>query len=481
MPARRVDAALARVSDRVRLAFRAVDAEAEARGQRLRAAGDQTVDSGAHGCVVLRAGKLERRCKRNPRCERHRREVHLPPSRPRQAIEQSQNADLSEVAFQERIGRLRRRVRDECYRAGIDARAVEQSLDAGDDSLGNAARSVVRRRDLDARDECARRRIDGDHVGKRSTDVDPDAQTLRRRACHQVKPAVTTCVTIRIVTLPPRSYWSKSACRSRRSASARSPEAGRYEDEAARPDQPFTVERLIEAGGGASDSCAGKARKRLEPARPQRLGIVGSVGAHDLTIGFGERIAFVALVLQERNAPARDPRKLEHRLRRRKPVKGLTDHDEVDALVGKAGLLRGSFAPLDVGVRLGLRTHALVWLDGDDLCAALCEEARRDSRARADVGDRQRGGIAEAVQRRVDRFGRIGRAKGGVALRARAEAPRRIVLIVHRQPAGRTVVRGSRRPFAPSGRLQTYADCRRRRTAACDTCHKATNPYRRSC
>ena len=101
--------------------------------------------------------------------------------------------------------------------------------------VGDAARGVVRRRDLDARDEFARRRVDGDHVGERSTDVDPHAQTLRRRGCHQIKPAVATCASICIVTLPSRSYSSKSACRSRRSASARSPEAGRYEEEAARP------------------------------------------------------------------------------------------------------------------------------------------------------------------------------------------------------------------------------------------------------
>ena len=70
-------------------------------------------------------------------------------------------------------------------------------------------------------------------------------------------------------------------------------------------------------------------------------------------------------------------------------MKGLTGNDQIDARIGQAGMFGRSVAPLDVGIGLRLRSHGQVRLDRDDLRTAPCKEPRRDSRAGADIGDRQ--------------------------------------------------------------------------------------------
>ena len=99
---------------------------------------------------------------------------------------------------------------------------------------------------------------------------------------------------------------------------------------------------------------------------------------------------------------------LAHRFGRREPMKSLARDDDVDARAVQARLLGGAVAPADVADGLcALRAHACVRLDRDDARAAIGEEPRRDSGPGADVGDRQRRRIAETVERRIDRFGRI--------------------------------------------------------------------------
>ncbi|MGD0053537.1 MAG: hypothetical protein ABSD03_17170 [Vulcanimicrobiaceae bacterium] len=53
-------------------------------------------------------------------------------------------------------------------------RIAQQPFNSDNDSLGNAARSIVRSRYFDASHEFARRGVDGDDVGERSANVDAD-------------------------------------------------------------------------------------------------------------------------------------------------------------------------------------------------------------------------------------------------------------------------------------------------------------------
>ena len=90
-------------------------------------------------------------------------------------------ADPRHVAFEQRVGRLRRRVRDERHRRRIDGVLAQQPLEPGDDARGDAVGMIVGRRHLDRRRHLARRRIDRHDVGERAADVDADANARRRR------------------------------------------------------------------------------------------------------------------------------------------------------------------------------------------------------------------------------------------------------------------------------------------------------------
>ena len=115
----------------------------------------------------------------------------------------------------------------------------EQPLDPGDDARGNAVGRIVRRRNFDARNQLARRRIDRDDVGKRAPDVDAHAkfcslpvggEDVADHAQHRPAAAVGS--------------GRRARCRSRRSDSRLGPMCGRYDDEAARPSSAVAVERL---------------------------------------------------------------------------------------------------------------------------------------------------------------------------------------------------------------------------------------------
>ncbi len=62
--------------------------------------------------------------------------------------------------------------------ARVDGGIGEQPVDAGDDARRDSLASGVRRRHFDARERVARCRIDRDDVGKRSADVDADADAV---------------------------------------------------------------------------------------------------------------------------------------------------------------------------------------------------------------------------------------------------------------------------------------------------------------
>src|SRR5581483_3369869 len=111
---------------------------------------------------------------------------------PRQRTAQRHDAHRGDVAFQERVRRLRRRVRDERDRRGLDAVLAQQGLEPADDPGGDAVGMIVRRRHLHRRHHLAGRRIHGDDVRERAAHVDPDPQpgSLARPA-RQLVPAFT--------------------------------------------------------------------------------------------------------------------------------------------------------------------------------------------------------------------------------------------------------------------------------------------------
>jgi hypothetical protein len=190
----RIDAPLARQLDRARLARRPVDAEALAGRDGLRPARNQAFDARTHGGLVAGAHEIELGRERRSTTGRKRGKAHLPPRQPRQPVEQSQHTDLRKIALEQRVRRLRRRVRDERDAARVDRRCPQQPLDTGHDARRDAARVVMRRGHLHGRNELARGGVDGDDVGERPADVDADADRATRRVHRQS--AINTKVTV---------------------------------------------------------------------------------------------------------------------------------------------------------------------------------------------------------------------------------------------------------------------------------------------
>jgi hypothetical protein len=96
----------------------------------------------------------------------------------RGASVQSDDADARDVALEQRVRRLRGRVRDERDAVRLDTGRGERALETRDDPRRDAFGRVVARRYFDARDDFARARIDDDDVRKRPTDVDADPQPV---------------------------------------------------------------------------------------------------------------------------------------------------------------------------------------------------------------------------------------------------------------------------------------------------------------
>lgn len=101
--------------------------------------------------------------------------MHLHAGERAGAVDQSENADLREVAFKKRIRRLRRRVSDECDALRVDP-GCEQTFDALANAARDAVGGVMGRRNLDARDDRAFAGIERYGIGKRTADVDADAK-----------------------------------------------------------------------------------------------------------------------------------------------------------------------------------------------------------------------------------------------------------------------------------------------------------------
>ena len=118
------------------------------------------------------------RFERDPRRQRNRRETHRGP---RGGGAEAHDADPRDVAFEQRVRRLRGRVRDERDRGRIDRVLAQQPLETGDDAGGDAVGMIVRRRHFNRGDQRARRGVDGDDVGERAADIDADANLRRRR------------------------------------------------------------------------------------------------------------------------------------------------------------------------------------------------------------------------------------------------------------------------------------------------------------
>ena len=139
---------------------------------------------------------------------------------------------------------------------------------------------------LTRRDELARRGIDRDDVGKRSADVDPDANAFASAVApllpigekHVASPS-------RARRAPSCSYRSKRARRSRRSGPR--PARGRQIRRRGRPpEQRLAIETLSSKDTRARAIRAfGKAANVASASVAQRFGVVGRVGAHDVTVG----------------------------------------------------------------------------------------------------------------------------------------------------------------------------------------------------
>jgi hypothetical protein len=174
--ARRREPACARIGDERVFTLRTVDRERIARHQRIDAGRAHALEPRiARAVLRVQIGRAERDTGR----QRDRRETHR---RAGEARSEPHDADPRDVAFEQRVGGLRRGVRDERDRRRIDRVLTQQLFEAGDDAGGDAVGMIVRRRHLDHRDQFARSRIDGHDVGERAADVDADANVKRRRA-----------------------------------------------------------------------------------------------------------------------------------------------------------------------------------------------------------------------------------------------------------------------------------------------------------
>jgi len=178
-------AARSRAGNERRLAFGPVDGKGVACYQRLDARRTRTFEPG----VAAAPRRIEiDRGQRHVRGERDRREAHRGAGKRRT---EAHDADARNVAFEQRVRRLRGRVRDERHRLRVDGVLAHQALETRDDAGGDAVGVIVRRRHLDRRRHLARRRIDRYDIGERAADVDADPNpkwialarsTSRRRA-----------------------------------------------------------------------------------------------------------------------------------------------------------------------------------------------------------------------------------------------------------------------------------------------------------
>src|SRR5579884_221728 len=125
--------------------------------------------------------EFEKRLKRHAGSEIELRKTHLHAGERSQSIEQSEHTDERNVAFEERIGCLRRRMRDKRYFAWRDIALCQQLLYAGDDPRGDAFRGSMGGRNFYARYNRSRCCIDSNDVGECASDIYSQAKRTRHR------------------------------------------------------------------------------------------------------------------------------------------------------------------------------------------------------------------------------------------------------------------------------------------------------------
>ena len=99
----------------------------------------------------------------------------------------AQHAHRRHVAFEQRVGRLRRAVGEEDHAFGCDARVREHLAEHLDNALGDAAGMRVRGEHRVPADHFARGIVDQHGLGERAADIDADAIAARlaRPARHR--------------------------------------------------------------------------------------------------------------------------------------------------------------------------------------------------------------------------------------------------------------------------------------------------------
>ena len=150
-----------------------------------------------------------------------------------------------------------------------------------------------------------------------------------------------------------------------------------------------------------------------------------------------------------------DASKFRQRVRRWKPVKRLGTENEIDGLRTQPGGLGSSRHPRNVRVGCGCAPHGFPRFNGYDANSSFAEQTRRDSGSRSHIcGDEPRG-RSEAIENRMNRFGRVGWTISEVVGCSIAESPDRIAIMTvchsseHRSDATR-----HERHF-PRGRFET--------------------------
>lgn len=208
VPRGRERTAFAGVGDDRPLARRPVDAERVARDERLRAAREQGVDRPGPRARVVRRNEEAARGEGCPSAERRRRDGDRTTGEQARPPGDADDADARDVAFQQRVRRLRRRVRDERDARRVDGGIGEQTREAGDDARRDAVRGVVRRRRLYARDDTTGPFVDRHDVRERPADVDADPQTSGHSDGANGRTGTTTSTT------PARAKRRRSGMRS---------------------------------------------------------------------------------------------------------------------------------------------------------------------------------------------------------------------------------------------------------------------------
>ena len=146
----------------------------------------------------------------------------------------------------------------------------------------------------------------------------------------------------------------------------------------------------------------------------------------------GERIARAAAIPGdgETSSLLEDASKFRQRVRRWKPVKRLGTEDEIDGLRTEPRRFGSPRHPDNVRVGCGCAPHGFPRFNGYDANSSFAEQTRRDSGSRSHICGDEPQGRSEAIENRMNRFGRVGRTISDVVGRSIAESPDRIAIMI---------------------------------------------------